>query len=124
MKAGDFMTALLIFNHAPYDGSDVAWNALRLAGKLVDNGQAVRIFLMNDAVDLAREACRPPAHYDQDLSAMLKELIGRGVAVEVCGTCMARCGVFKNQPYFEGAKSSTMQALATWVMGSDKIISF
>ena len=118
------MTALLIFNHAPYDGSDVAWNALRLAGKLVDNGQAVRIFLMNDAVDLAREACRPPAHYDQDLSAMLKELIGRGVAVEVCGTCMARCGIHKNVPYYAGAEKSTMSALAEWVVDSQQVLTF
>jgi len=37
---------------------------------------------------------------------------------------MARCGIFKNQPYFEGAKTSTMQALSAWVIDSDKIISF
>ena len=118
------MANLLIFNREPYDGTDVTWNGLRLAGKLVDNGSHVRIFLMNDAVDLAREACRPPESCDQDLSKMLKELIIRGVDVEVCGTCMARCGMYKNQPYFAGAKTSTMQALAELVIASDKVISF
>lgn len=118
------MKTLLIFNHEPYDGTDVVWNALRLAGKLLDGGSEVRLFLMNDAVDMARDACRPPAGYDQDLTVMLKALIARGATVKVCGTCMARCGIFKNQPYFEGAEQSTMQALAHWVVDSDKVISF
>lgn len=54
---------------------------------------------MNDAVDMARDSCGPPAGYDQDLSRMLKDLIAGGVTVKVCGTCMARCGIYKNQPY-------------------------
>lgn len=118
------MTVLIVFNREPYDSTDVTWNGLRLAGKLVDNGQAVRIFLMNDAVDLARDACRRPESYDQDLGQMLKGLIGRGVPVKVCGTCMARCGIHKNQPYFAGAEQSTMQALAEWVASSGKVITF
>ena len=41
----------------------------------MEAGQQVRIFLMNDAVDLARDACRPPENCDQDLTQMLKDLI-------------------------------------------------
>lgn len=118
------MKILIIFNHAPYDGTDVTWNGLRLAEKLVEAGQEVRVFLMNDSVDMARDVCKPPAGYDQDLSQMLKELIKKGVAVQVCGTCMARCGIHKNVPYFAGAEKSTMPALAQWVIDSDKVITF
>ena len=118
------MKTLINFNHEPYDSTDVTWNGLRLADKLVDAGSEVRIFLMSDAVDMARDACRPPEGYDQDLSLMLKVLITRGVKVKVCGTCMARCGIYKNQPYFEGAEKSTMPALAEWFIGSDKVVSF
>jgi uncharacterized protein involved in oxidation of intracellular sulfur len=118
------MKILLIFNREPYDNTDVTWNGLRLADKLMEGGHEVRIFLMNDAVDMARDVCRPPEGYDQDLSMMLKGLIGRGVTVKVCGTCMARCGIYKNHPYFEGAEKSTMQALSDWVVASDKIIAF
>ena len=114
---------LIIFNRQPYDGTDVTWNGLRLAGKLADGGNEVRLFPMNDAVDLARNACRPPQGYDQDLTLMLKALIGRGVQVKVCGTCMTRCGVLRNQPYFDGAGKSTMQSLADWVVESDSVIS-
>lgn len=53
------MKILLIFNHAPYDANDITWNELRLADKLVDAGSKVRLFLMNEAVDMARDACAP-----------------------------------------------------------------
>jgi len=118
------MKILIIFNREPYDNTDVTWNGLRLAGKLVEAGEEVRIFLMNDAVDMARDVCRPPEGYDQDLVKMLKELITRGVSVKVCGTCMARCGIHRNQPYFEGATKATMPELAQWVVDSDKVITF
>ena len=118
------MKILIVFNHEPYDSTDVTWNGLRLADKLVDAGSEVRIFLMSDAVDMARGVCRPPEGYDQDLSQMLKARIARGVTVKACGTCMARCGIYRNHPFFEGAEKATMPALAEWVMSSDKVVSF
>lgn len=118
------MKVLIIFNREPYDNTDVTWNGLRLASTLLKNGNEIRIFLMNDSVDMARDVCKPPENYDQDLSQMLKELISEGVQVKVCGTCMARCGIYKNHPYFEGAEKSTMNALAEWVIDSDKVLTF
>ena len=118
------MSILIIFNREPYDNTDVTWNGLRLASQLTENKQDVRIFLMNDSVDMARDVCVPPAGYDQDLSQMLKDLITKGVPVKVCGTCMARCGIYKNHPYFEGAESSTIQELAELVVSSDKVLTF
>jgi uncharacterized protein involved in oxidation of intracellular sulfur len=118
------MKILIIFNRPPYDGTDVTWNGLRLANKLLEADQEVRIFLMNDAVDMARDTCKPPEGYDQDLVQMLKKLISSRITVRVCGTCMARCGIHKNQPYYEGAHQSTMPELAAWVVDSDKVITF
>lgn len=118
------MIILVVFNRQPYDSTDVTWNGLRLAETLVRQGQTVRIFLMNDAVDMARESCLPPVGYDQDLKAILKGLIAAGVSVEVCGTCMARCGIHRNEPYYEGAIRSTMGRLAEWVSTSDKVLTF
>ncbi|MBU2850823.1 DsrE/DsrF/TusD sulfur relay family protein [Acidithiobacillus ferrivorans] len=118
------MKVLIIFNREPYDNTDVTWNGLRLAGKLLEAGQEVRVFLMNDSVDMARDVCKAPEGYDQDLSKMLKELIAQGALVKVCGTCMTRCGIYKNHPYFEGAERSTMPELADWVTDSDRVITF
>ncbi len=118
------MKILIIFNRQPYDGTDVTWNGLRLADKILEAGQKVRLFLMNDSVDMARDVCKAPESYDQDLSKMLKDLIAKGVPVKVCGVCMVRCGIYKNHPYFEGAEKATMPELAEWVTDSDKVLTF
>ncbi len=117
------MNVLLVLNRNPYDGTDITWNALRLGARLADDGAAVRIFLMNDAVDLARDGLEP-IEGSEDLVAMLKELIGSGIPVKVCGTCQVRCGVLKGQPYYEGAQKATMAELSAWVTDSDRVLTF
>jgi uncharacterized protein involved in oxidation of intracellular sulfur len=79
---------------------------------------------MNDAVGLARESARKPESYDYDLVEMIKKLFTEGVAIQACGTCNARCGLFGNQPYFDESISSTMQILSNWVMQSDRVLTF
>lgn len=118
------MKVLLKFNRNPYDGTDVAWNGLRLAGTLLGEGHNIRIFLMNDAIAMAKESCRPPEDYDQDLSQMLRQLIDCNVPVKVCGTCMDRSKKYKDVPNFTGAERSTISQLAEWVIDSDKVLSF
>ncbi len=77
---------------------------------------------MNDAVDLARDINIETQSYDQDLSKILKDLISKGIVVKACGTCMTRCGIYKNQPYFTGVEKSTMKDLSEWVIDSDRVI--
>ena len=108
------MNTLIIFNRPPYDGTDVAWNGLRLAEQLRQFDLEVRIFLMNDSVGLARDASKPPEGY-HDLQKMVKGIIAQGVEVKVCGTCKARCGIHKGESYFEGVQEAKMTELANWV---------
>ncbi len=114
---------LIIMGKAPYDGTDTAWNALRLAGQLHKDGVTVRLFLMNDAVDLARESIKPPDGYF-DLVRIVKDLIAAGVTVRVCGTCQGRCGLAKGEPYYSGANKSSMVELSEWVRTSDQVLTF
>jgi len=117
------MKTLIIFNRNPYDGTDVTWNGLRLVDKLLDIRVEVKLFLMNDSVDMARDIARPPEGFF-DLGKMLKNLIAKDVPVKVCSTCKARCGVHKGEPYFEGTQEAKMTELADWVKEADKIITF
>lgn len=117
------MAIMIILNHQPYDGTDVTWNALRLAKQLKSDGEEVRIFLMNDSVDLARDGIEPPLGVD-DMVQMTKDLIASGVPVKVCGTCQQRCGVAKGQPYYEQAQYSTMAECSEWVRDSEKVLTF
>ncbi len=79
---------------------------------------------MNDAVDLARDKTLKPKSYDHDLVFMLKKMYESGIALQVCGTCNARCGLYKNEPYFNDKISSTMQVLADWVSQSKQVLTF
>lgn len=115
---------LFILNNQPYDGSDKTYNALRLAKDIHKKGQEIKIFLMNDAVDLARNATKKPDFYDYDLVQMLKELYENGVEIKVCGTCMARCGLNKNEPYFSEELNGTMNILGDWTIKADKVLTF
>lgn len=117
------MRTLLLLNRDPYDGTDVTWNALRLGEKLLDRGTELRIFLMNDSVDLAREGVKPPEGYF-NLTEMLQGLMGKGVQVKVCGTCLVRCGIQKNRSLISGAMEAKMPELAEWITESDRVVSF
>ncbi len=114
---------LIVFNMQPYDGTDVSWNALRLCEQLLARDMDVKVFLMNDSVDLARDAAKAPDGY-YDLGQMLKDLIDKGVPVKVCGTCKVRCGIHKGQPYFNGAQEAKMTELAEWIEQADTVLTF
>ena len=117
------MKTLLILNRNPYDGTDITWNALRLAEKLLDTGTELKIFLMNDSIDLAKEGVNPPEGYF-NLTEMLSALIAVGTPVKVCGSCMTRCGIHRDKPLIEGAMQAKMPELAEWVVDCDKVLSF
>jgi len=117
------MKMLIILNGNPYDGSDVTRNALRLADFTLKAGDNVSIFLMNDAVDLAREGVSPGG-YDTHLGNMLVDLIAKGVPVKACGSCLTRCGLAKTMPLVKGAIEAKMPELVSWIKEADRVISF
>jgi len=117
------MKVLMILNRNPYDGTDVTWNALRLGEKLIEKDVELKIFLMNDSVDLAKKGVEPVTGYS-DLTAMLSGLVTKGVPVKVCGTCLVRCGIHKGKPLVKGAAEAKMPELAEWILECDKVISF
>lgn len=117
------MKTLIVLNRNPYDGTDVTWNALRLGEQLIGKGADLRIFLMNDSIDLAKEAVNPPDGYF-NLTEMLQGLIGKGTPVKVCSSCLVRCGIHKNKPLIARAIEAKMPELTDWIIDSDRVISF
>ncbi len=47
-------TITIIINELPYK-NDKAWNALRLAGSLLEQETKVNVFLLEDGVDVGKE---------------------------------------------------------------------
>ena len=113
---------LLVINRAPYDGTDIVWNALRLAGSAAEAGMRVRLFLMNDGVDIARMGVTPEGA-EFDLQEMLREFIAGGLEVRLCQTCLTRCGIGKGETMPE-ARVAGMKDLVAWVLDSEKVLSF
>lgn len=81
----------LILSHPAYDGTDVAWNALRFGQTALEAGHQLRLFLLNQAVGIARPAATRSAEFD--LSTMLRELIQRDAEAKLCTTCLTRRGI-------------------------------
>jgi len=116
------MKYLLILNDAPY-GAERSYNGLRLAGALAkEEGTAVFVFLIGDAVGSALAGQTTPTGY-YNIERMLKPLVDKGARIGVCGSCMDARGI-KAEALAEGAKRSSMDELAAWTQEADKVIVF
>ncbi|MCU0920424.1 MAG: DsrE family protein [Burkholderiaceae bacterium] len=112
---------LFIVNDAPY-GNERAYNALRLAGALASrDGQAVRLFLMDDAVACAKSGQKVPEGY-YNVQIMLGKVARKG-EVALCGTCMDARGL-RDEELVEGARRGTLAQLADWTAEADKVLVF
>lgn len=120
-KTADQRTVLIVLSHGPFDG-DTTWNALRLASTLIDQGAAVRLFVMNDAIDVVRAGSTPEGA-EFDLQAMLRALLPRGARLKICTTCINRCGIGQGEVMPE-AVMATMGDLAAWVVETDRVLVF
>lgn len=116
------MKALVILNDPPY-GTETCYNGLRLATALAKTeGTQVRVFLMADAVACGKPGQNPPEGY-YSIGRMLKGLAARGVEIGACATCMDARG-YADADLGEHARRSSMAELASWVLESDRVITF
>lgn len=117
-------TITLILNTAPY-GDEKIWNALRLAKALTvgTDKMKVNIFLIGDAVTAAKKGQKPPEGY-YNLEKMLKELVGQGMPIVACRTCINARGLTQGE-LIEGVRvGTTVGDLAEWIKTSQKALSF
>ncbi len=113
----------IIVNDAPY-GVERAWNALRLASATASGAvkSEVNVFLLGDAVSIAKRGQRPPGGY-YNLESMLIELIEKGVTVKACGSCLSARGL-EIKDLVEGVEKGSMMGLSEWVKESHNVLSF
>lgn len=117
------MKALFILNDPPY-GTERVYNALRLAHALLkrDPESEITVFLMADAVLAARAGQKTPEGY-YNVERMLKRIVSGKGQVLLCGTCMDARGLPDDQ-MMEGARRSTMSALADVTATADRLLVF
>ena len=113
---------LFILNDTPY-GTERSYNGLRLATALAkQEGEAVRVFLMGDAVTCARTGQKVPQGY-YNAGDMLVMVARKNVEIGVCGTCMEARGLAEAD-LIVGAHRSTLAELAAWTISADKVLVF
>ncbi len=117
------MAILFIINDAPY-GTEKAYNALRLANQVKKDSPdtEVRIFLMADAVTCAIPNQKTPDGY-YNIERFLKGLLAKNCPVKLCGTCIDARGLAEMK-FIEGAVRSNLAELSSWVISSDKVLTF
>jgi uncharacterized protein involved in oxidation of intracellular sulfur len=113
----------IIISSPPY-GVEQPWNALRLALALIAvSGESnVNIFIVGDAISMAKKGQNTPQGY-YNLEKMLTDLIGKGANVRVCGTCLKSRGLGK-EDLVGGVEVGSMIGLAEWVRDSRTTLSF
>jgi sulfur relay (sulfurtransferase) complex TusBCD TusD component (DsrE family) len=114
------MIAVLI-NASPY-GSELPYNALRVAAALELAEQHVEVLLMGDGVNTARRGQEPRAAHAA-LEPMLAELVEKGAGVTLCGTCCQTRGL-QETDLIEGVTVGTIHDFARVIGASDKVVSF
>ena len=116
------MHVLLIANGPAY-GSELPFNALRLAGTLIKrDGVDVRLFLMGDAVVSAIDHQELPDGY-YHLDRMLTSAARHGAEIGLCGTCMDARGITDDMLVAE-TRRSTLDEVGDWTLWADKTIVF
>ncbi len=113
----------IVINDAPY-GMERPWNALRLATALTSASvkSKVNVFLLGDAVSIARRGQNPPQGY-YNLEKMLTDLVGKGANIRACGTCLKSRGL-NREDLVGGVEVGTMMELAKWVDESRLVLTF
>ena len=111
-------TLVLFLTTPPYAGENVD-TAFRLAEAALAKGHRVRLFASADGVHVA-ELGQHPAGVPDALSG-LRDLIERGLQVELCGSCLRYRGLGRDL-LVQGAEPSSLKGLFTTVRESDAFV--
>jgi len=116
------MKILFILNDPPY-GTERAYNALRLARAVAKRDDVeVRVFLFADAVGCAMANQKVPQGY-YNLGHMTRAVSLAKGEIGACGTCLDARGISDEQ-LIEGARRSSLEECADWVLWADKVVTF
>ena len=95
--------------------AETVWNAFRLGGFALKEGDAVDIFLLAKGVE-----CESLDTDQFPVTVQMKDLLERGGKILACGTCLK----LRGSEGTEMCPLSTMKDLYELVRDSDKVVSF
>ncbi len=104
----------------PYSSENTD-TAIKIARAALTQGHKVTIFAYGDSVHSFTKGQRAKGIPNAEVE--FQHLIGKGLKVELCGTCLAFRGIEKDL-LMEGVEPSSMNNLCRLIDESDKFISF
>ena len=122
------MASITVVVGAPPYGQERLYTTLRFVLAALTGGHAVNLFILEDAVFVAKRGQKPlelPSLLEHDTmpncEELLKAAIKQGSSVKVCGVCASERGLTQEE-LVEGANISTIHDLVDWVVNTDKTI--
>ena len=119
----------VVVGDPPY-GKQRVYSALRFILSALVKGHSVNLFLLEDAVFLAKKGQKPqemPSLLEHDVmpncEELLKAAIKQGALVKVCGVCSYERAL-QQEELVEGCQISSMHDLVSWVVESDRVVFF
>jgi tRNA 2-thiouridine synthesizing protein D len=119
----------VVIGDPPY-GKQRAYTALRFVLAALFEKHSVNLFLLEDAVFLAKKGQEPkemPSLLEHEAmpncEQLLKACIKQSVTVGICGVCCSERAL-KQEELVEGCQISSMKNLVNWVVKSDKVMFF
>jgi tRNA 2-thiouridine synthesizing protein D len=119
----------VIIGDPPY-GKQRPYTALRFVMAALFEKHSVNLFLLEDAVFLAKKGQEPkemPSLLEHaampNCEELLKAAVKQGAKVGICGVCCSERAL-KQEELVEGCKISSMKNLVKWVVESDKVMFF
>lgn len=104
----------------PYTYQDLD-TALHIAQAALNRGHEVTLFLFADSVISINKLIKP-IKTDRNIPDRIKQLIEKGMNVEICGICMDYRGITTDM-IVEGSKPSGLPELAHIFATYDRVIS-
>lgn len=113
----------------PAYGRQRIYTVLRFALTVLAGGDAINIFLLEDAIFSAKKDQKPsgftgvPDERMPDCEKLMKASLEQGATIRICTVCARERGL-KKEELIEGVKMAGMPDLVQWVVESDKVVSF
>ena len=119
----------VVVGDPPY-GKQRIYTALRFILAALYEKHSINLFLLEDAVFLAKKGQEPkemPSLLGHETmpnaEELLKAVIKQGATVKICGVCCSERAL-KQEELVEGCQISSMKNLVNWVVESDKTVFF
>ena len=122
------MASITVVVADPPYGKGRLYTTLRFVLAALTANHAVNIFILEDAVFVAKKGQRPmelPGLLEHDTmpncEELLKASIDQGAQVKICGVCASERGLSQEE-LMDGANISSIHDLVNWVVNTDKTI--